>query len=185
MLFLTWPPNELPIAEWLSRLRQMAEEDLTTARRTALLRLVWEEAYLTRQGLIARVEAFLGRGCFGPSPCSAFRRDIAAVREALARAGHRLRYSRRRGRRGYYVEGRPHLDERLQRLIAGAVAEVDPRQMAISRRLTPAQQFQQGRSMTELAERVATYRLRQRHPELTELEARYAARQGRVRIDNA
>ena len=158
MLFLTWPPNELPIAEWLSRLRQMAEEDLTTARRTALLRLVWEEAYLTRQGLIARVEAFLGRGCFGPSPCSAFRRDIAAVREALARAGHRLRYSRQRGRRGYYVEGRPHLDERLQHLIAGAVAEVDPRQMAIYRRLEPSQRVWQAAHLSDWLRRVSERR---------------------------
>lgn len=55
--------------------------------------------------------------------------------------------------------------------IAGAVAEVDPRQMAIVRRLTPAQRVEQAISMIELAEQVAVYRLRQRHPELSELEA--------------
>jgi len=75
------------------------------------------------------------------------------------------------------AEGRPLLDERLQRLIAGAVAEVDPRQIVVSRRLTPAQQFQQGRSMTELAEQVATYRLCQRQPELSETQARRVVRE--------
>jgi hypothetical protein len=174
---LTLPPNDVPIDDWLARLRETAERDRPAARRTALLRLVWEESYLTRQGLIARVEALLGRGCFGPSPRSVFYRDMAAVRQALAEAGHRLAYSRRRDRPGYYVAGRPLLDEHLQRLIAGAVAEVDPRQIAVSRRLTPAQQFQQGRSMTELAERVAAYRLRQRHPELTEGEIRRVVRE--------
>ena len=177
MLSLTWPPNDVPMDDWLAWLRKRAEGDLPAARRAALLRLVWEESYLTRQGLIARVEALLGRGCFGASPHSTFRRDIAAVRQALAEAGHRLTYSRRRGRKGYYVEGRPLLDERLQRLIAGAVAEVDPRQIVVSRRLTPAQQFQQGRSMTELAEQVATYRLRQRQPELSETQARRVVRE--------
>jgi hypothetical protein len=55
--------------------------------------------------------------------------------------------------------------------IAGAVAEVDPQQIAIFRRLTPAQRFEQAVSMIELAEQVAVYRLRQRHPELNEIEA--------------
>lgn len=59
----------------------------------------------------------------------------------------------------------------LQAQIAGAVAEVDPRQIAIVRRLTPAQRVEQAVSMIELAEQVAAYRLRQHHPELSELEA--------------
>lgn len=63
------------------------------------------------------------------------------------------------------------LDEQTRRLIAGAVAELDPRQIAITRRLTPAQRFQQGVSMIRLAEQVGAYRLRQRRPELTEVEA--------------
>lgn len=35
------------------------------------------------------------------------------------------------------------MDERIRHLIAGAVAEVDPRQIAIYRRLTPAQRIRQ------------------------------------------
>jgi len=104
---LTVSPNQMPMEDWVAYLRKMAERDLPAARRAALLRLVWEESYLTRQGLIARVEALLGRRCFGPSPRAAFYRDMAAVRRALAGASHRLLYSRRRDRKGYYVEGHP------------------------------------------------------------------------------
>jgi len=155
----------MPVEVWLAWLRETAEQDLPTARRAALLRLVWQEAYLSRQGLIARVEALLGRGCFGTSPASTFHRDMAVVRQVLAEAGHELLYDRHPDHprySGYYVAGRPLLDEKLQRLIAGAVAEVDPQQIAVTRRLTPAQQFQQGYSMTRLAEQVVAYRLRQR-----------------------
>lgn len=171
---MTLPPDEIPINAWLAQLREVATHERPKARRMALLRLVWQEAYLTREGLIARVEDVLGRGCFGASPRTAFYRDMAVLRQTLGQAGHRLIYSRQQG---YYIEGRPRLDERLQRLIAGAVAEVDPKQIAVSRRLTPAEQFQQGRSMVELAERVATYRLRQRQPHLSEEQARRAIRE--------
>lgn len=176
MLPLTLPSGETPIDAWLAWLRGAAEQDLPAARQAALQRLVWQESYLTRQGLIARVEALLGWGCFGPSPHATFQRDMEVVRQALADAGHRLAYGRYQDREGYYVEGRPLLDEHLRRLIAGAVAEVDPRQITVSRWLTPAQQFQQGRSMTELAEQVATYRLCQRQPELNEEQARRVVR---------
>lgn len=60
--------------------------------------------------------------------------------------------------------------------IACAVAEVDPRQIAILRTLTPAQRFQQAVSMIELAEKVAAYRLRQARPEMGEIEAIRAVR---------
>jgi hypothetical protein len=174
---LTIPSDNISIDAWWTQLRQMAERDLPAARQAALLRLVWQESYLTGEGLIARVEALLGRGCFGASPHAAFHRDVAAVRRALAQAGHRLVYSSQPPRKGYYVEGRPLLYEGLQRLIAGAAAEVDPRQIAVSRHLTPAQQFQQGLSMTRLAEQVAAYRLRQRQPHLSEEQARRLIRE--------
>jgi hypothetical protein len=56
-------------------------------------------------------------------------------------------------------------------LIAGAVAEIDLQQIAITRRLTPAQRFQEGVSMIRLAEQVGAYRLRKRRPELSQAEA--------------
>jgi hypothetical protein len=57
------------------------------------------------------------------------------------------------------------------RLIAGAIAELDLEQIAVTRRLTPAQRFQEGLSMLRLAEQVGAYRLRLRKPELSEAEA--------------
>lgn len=42
--------------------------------------------------------------------------------------------------------------ETLRQLIAGAIAELDLRQIAITRRLTPAQRCQEGLSMIHLAE---------------------------------
>lgn len=170
------PPNELSYDEWAAWLHELADRDMPAARQAALLRLIWEEPGLIREGLINRVEFLLGRGCFEPAPEAAFQHDVAAVRAALADAGYRLLWTDDADRRGYYVEGREQLDEDLRRLIAGAVAEVDPRQIAISRRLTPAQQFQQGCSMTRLAEQVASYRLRQREPELDEAESRRVVR---------
>jgi len=58
-----------------------------------------------------------------------------------------------------------------RQLIAGAIAELDLRQIEITRRLTPAQRCQEGLSMIRLAEQVGAYRLRKRHPELSQDEA--------------
>jgi hypothetical protein len=70
------------------------------------------------------------------------------------------------------MNGNSNNDEALrQAQIAGAVAEIDPQQMAIVRRLTPAQRFEQMQSMIDLVEGIAAYRLRQRQPELGEAEA--------------
>jgi hypothetical protein len=179
MLNLNVPPDNMAWETWLAQLRQMARQDLPAARQAALLRLIWQESFQTRAGLINRVEALLDRGCFGTSPHATFQKDFAAVRQTLDKAGHRLVYNRCPDQLGYYIEGRPVLDEKLQRLIAGAVAEVDPEQIAISKHLTPAQRFQQGNSMIRLAERVATYRLRQRQPDVDEVEARRIVRGGR------
>lgn len=62
-------------------------------------------------------------------------------------------------------------DALLFEMIPGAVAEVDPQQIAILRTLTPAQRFQQMLSMIDLVEGIAAYRLRQRQPELTDADA--------------
>ncbi len=150
--------DDAPIEAWLTRLCETARLDLSLARQEALLRLIWQEAYLPRQGLVTSVVTLLGRGCFGSNWQDTFRRDMAAVRQALARAGHRLAYSREHG--GYYVEGRPMLDERLQRLIAGAVAEVDPRQIAIYRQLSPAQRIWQLAHLSDWLRQANERRLR-------------------------
>ena len=72
------------------------------------------------------------------------------------------------------------LDQTTDRqLIAGAIAELDLRQIAITRRLTPAQRCQEGLSMIRLAEQVGAYRLRKRRPELSQAEALRIIRRAR------
>jgi len=61
--------------------------------------------------------------------------------------------------------------ETLRQMIAGAIAELDLRQIAITRRLTPAQRCQEGLSMIRVAEDAGAYRLRKRRPELSQAEA--------------
>ncbi len=78
--------------------------------------------------------------------------------------------------------GQLRLTEHMRRLLAGAVAEVDPRQIAMSRHLTPAQRFQQAVSMIDLAERVGAYRLRQRRPDLGEIEALRIVRSQNINV---
>lgn len=68
--------------------------------------------------------------------------------------------------------------EHMQQIIAGAVAEVDPAQIAIMRKLTPAQRFQQMLSMIDFVEGIAAYRLQKRRPELSKSEALRIVRRG-------
>lgn len=60
------------------------------------------------------------------------------------------------------IRGHHKITTPWQQLMAGAVAEVDPDQMAISRQLTPSQRFQQGYLMTRLAQQTVAYRQRLR-----------------------
>ena len=71
---------------------------------------------------------------------------------------------------------RSTLTERQRRQIAGAVAEVDPAQIQVTRRLSPAQRTQQALSMIQLAERAAAYRLRSRKPDVGEGESLWQIR---------
>jgi hypothetical protein len=60
----------------------------TTARRAALLEILWNERYLTRSQLTARVELRLGRGCFGSSAWQdTFYRDMRIVKHAFEAGG--------------------------------------------------------------------------------------------------
>ena len=68
------------------------------------------------------------------------------------------------------------LDAHHRRAIAGAIAEVDPKQIAVLRTLPSEQRFRQAISMIEFAEKVAVFQLRRREPELTEDEAYYIVR---------
>ncbi|MFZ1756578.1 MAG: hypothetical protein WBO46_15180 [Caldilineaceae bacterium] len=68
------------------------------------------------------------------------------------------------------------LSERQKRQIAGAVAEVDDAQIAIWRKMPPARRAQLALSMIRAGERVGTYRLRLRRPELSQAEALFLIR---------
>lgn len=72
------------------------------------------------------------------------------------------------------------IDERIKRMIAGAVAEIDPAQIKLSRSLTPAQRFAQMMSMIKFTESIAVHRLRLREPELSETEAVRIVRSGEM-----
>lgn len=69
------------------------------------------------------------------------------------------------------------LDPELKQLIAGAMAEVDPAQIEITRRLTPAQRFRQGISMIRLSEQVGVYRLQLRQSGFSKAQALRMVRQ--------
>lgn len=70
--------------------------------------------------------------------------------------------------------------EHMRRQIAGAVAELDLRQLAITKLLTPAERVQQAASMIDAAERAGVYQLRQREPDLDEMEALFIVRGGLI-----
>ena len=79
------------------------QRDVTTARRAALLQILWNERYLTRAQLITRVEYKLGKHCFGKSAWEdTFYRDVRLVKQAFQAAGYVLEYSRYRKTPGYF-----------------------------------------------------------------------------------
>jgi hypothetical protein len=159
-------------------LHDAIQRDVTTARRATLLEVLWNERYLTRSQLIARVELPLGKNCFGISAWEdTFYRDMRFVKQALEAAGYRLLYSRHHEQPGYYLEGQPALRSEIQQLLKGSAAEVDQRQIDIYRKLSFAERFQQGCSISDTARKVVAYRIRQEKPRLSLAEANRMALQ--------
>lgn len=70
------------------------------------------------------------------------------------------------------------ITEEIRQEIAGAVGEIDIIQMAIVAKLTPAQRARMATSMIDACEQAGVQRLRQRQPELSELEAYRIVRGG-------
>lgn len=148
------------------------QRDLTTARRIALLRILWHERYLSRAQLMARVEFQLGRNCFGSSAWEdTFYRDIRVVKQAFAAAGFSLLYSRNKQQHGYHLQGQEALSSELKQILKASMSEVDQRQIDIYRKLSPADRFRQGCSISDTARRVVAYRIRQENPKLSMNEA--------------
>jgi hypothetical protein len=148
------------------------QRDLTTARRIALLELLWNERYLTRSQLIARVELRLGKNCFGVAAWQdTFFRDMRIAKRAFEAAGYQLLYSRKNEQPGYYLAGQPTLSTELKQVLTGSAAEVDERQIEIYRKLSFAERFHQGCSISDTARQVVAYRIRQENPRLSVAEA--------------
>jgi hypothetical protein len=159
-------------------LRDAVQRDITTARRFILLKILWNERYLTRAQLIARVEYQLGRNCFGISAWEdTFYRDMRVAKQAFQAVGNVLAYSRTKEHAGYYLPGQPALSPEFQQLVKASVAEVDRRQIDIYRQLSAAERFRQGSAISDTARNVVAYRIRQEDPEITPLAANRMALQ--------
>ena len=165
------PPSALQVL-----LDDAITRDRTTARRAVLFNILQHERYLTREQLIVRVEEKAGKGCFGDSAwVDTFFRDMQVVKRALRTAGYQLGYCRNRKLPGYYLLDQPEISAQLSAILEGSIAEVDLRQISISRRLSSQKRFQQGCSITNLACQVVANRIQQRNPELSIAEAHHRA----------
>lgn len=159
-------------------LQDAIQRDITTARRVALLQILWNERCLTRAQLIVRVEYKLGRNCFGISAWEdTFYRDMRVVKQAFQEAGYVLGYNRNKEHTGYYVQGQSALSPEFRQMVKASVAEVDQRQLDIYCQLSVADRFRQGCSISDTSRNVVAYRIRQENPELTPLEANRMALQ--------
>ena len=159
-------------------LHDAIQRDITTARRVALLEILWNERYLTRSQLIARVELRLGKNCFGASAWQdTFFRDMRIAKMAFQAAGYRLLYSRDKQQPGYYLDGQPALSSEIKQVLKTSAAEVDQRQIDIYRNLSFAERFYQGCSISDTARKVVAYRIRQENPQVSLVEANRMALQ--------
>ncbi len=173
MIGRSWSPKARDVI-----LQDAVHRDLTTARRAALLEILWDERFLTRGQLIARVEQILGKNCFGEAAWKdVFYRDMRIVKDAFNADGFRLAFSRNKQAEGYYLRGQPAVSPELGQLIKSSVSEVDPGQIAIYHQLPAADRFRQGCAISDTARRVVAYRIRQENPGMTPLEANRLALQ--------
>ena len=154
------------------------QRDMTTARRFALLDLIWNERFLTREQLVIRIEWKLGKNCFGKSAWKDnFYRDMRVVKQAFHATGYQLAYSRRKRLGGYYLLDQPPLSDQLKKILFSISSEVDPRQIEIYHRLSPAARFQQGCAISDAARTIVANRIRQQNPGISLIEANKLALQ--------
>jgi hypothetical protein len=159
-------------------LHDAMQRDITTARRVALFEIQWNERYLTRSQLITRVELRLGKHCFGILAWEdTFYRDMRFVKQAFEAAGYRLLYSRNKQQPGYYLDRQPTLSSEIKQALKSSAADVDQRQIDIYRKLSFAERFYQGCSISDTARKVVAYRIRQENPKLSLVEAHRMALQ--------
>ena len=151
--------TSIPTKALETLLQDALSRDTVTARRTHLLKILLYEKYLSREQLIIRLEGLLGKGCFGKGAWEdTFYRDMRMVKKALQAAGYRLKYSRKADRPGYYIHQQPAISDELAEMLAHSVAEADAAQIRIWRRMSPAQRFRLGCSITDAARQAMAYR---------------------------
>lgn len=168
--------EDLPKKSLVSLLADAIQRDRVSARRACLAGLLWRERFLTRDQFIKRVEARLGKGCFGEHAWEdTFFRDMRAVKLALGAAGYQVLYSRNANKKGYYLRDNPALSEELAGVLDGSLIEIDLAQIAVLRRLSAAERFHQGCSVSDTARQVVTYRGRKVNPNLSTEEAIHLA----------
>ncbi|RPI30316.1 MAG: hypothetical protein EHM70_14210 [Chloroflexota bacterium] len=172
-------PAPIPPQSATFLLEEAAARDPALTRRLALLRILLDERYLDRQQLVMRLASSAGPSCFGSAWEDVFYRDMRVVKAALAAAGYRLRYSRDPKHSGYYLAGQPALSDELRKTIRQSVAEIDRVQIGVFQRMSPANRFRLGCSVTDTARDAVAYRLRQQNPQLSPIQASFQAVQGR------
>lgn len=173
--------TSIPLKAMKTLLQDVINRDPATARRTALLKILLNERYLTRPQLITRVESLLGTSHFGLSAWEdVFYRDMRVVKGALLAAGYVLRYSRRPENPGYYLHSQPAISAELADIILRSLDEADPVQLRIFQRMTPAERFRLGCSVTDAAVNAVAYRIMQGNPGINQTKAGYIALQGKM-----
>ncbi len=152
-------PVKLPPKAVSYLMSGLKKGDIAAARRLHLLELLWRERYLSPASLVWRVETIMGSACFG-NKCwkDNFYRDMRGLKAALRRSGYALKYSRKLQRPGYYLVGEPALHPDVEKAVRAALRELDPLQIEIYKRMSPAQKFVQACSITDLAREVAAAR---------------------------
>ena len=164
-------------------LEDAVHRDRTTARRAALVEILLQERFLTREQLIVRVEGKLRKGCFGDAAWEdTFYRDMQVVKQALRASGYQPAYSRSSKQRGYYLRNQARVGLELAAILDACVAEADLSQIEVFKNLTFAQRFRQGCSVSNLARNVVAHRIRQRFPTLSMAEAQRLAIQERKEL---
>lgn len=153
-------------------LQDAIQRDPITARRAALLNILFHERYLTRIQLISRVEQRLGKGIFGQCAWEDnFYRDMRLVKRAFRAAEQQLAYSRQARLTGYYLVGQPAISAELANILHHSLADTDPRQNAIFQKLAPAERFRQGCAISNTARKTVAYVIRQANPGIDPAEA--------------
>lgn len=148
--------TQLPETTQSYLLRDAEKRDPVTARRSYLAGILLRERYLTRESLMFRVESLMGFASFGErSWKDNFYRDMRVVKAALKQAGFELKYSRSGEKPGYFFAREAPLHPGVKEEIAGALKEIDPKQMEIYKHISPAQKFYQACSIINLGRKVS------------------------------